>query len=52
MMRPFFLTEFWRGVKVNKSGIHVVWILAYARMTAGGVSQAVGFFTGGNASRF
>ena len=25
---------FWWGVKVNKSGIHVAWMLAFASMTA------------------
>ena len=37
--------------RVGKSGICLSWILAYARMTAGGVLRVVGFFTGGDAPR-
>ncbi len=34
MMRPFFLTEFWRDIKGRESGIHVSRMLAFASMTS------------------
>ena len=45
-MSPYF-----GGVLRGKeSGISAAWILAFARMTAGGVSWVVGSFTGGDVS--
>ncbi len=44
-MIPYFVG----ASRVGKAELVVDWILAFARMTAGGVLRAVGFFTGGDA---